>query len=113
MKFRKILVGCLLVSISIQSYAYETKEGKVSQISFNTPAASGRNVIIWLEGVSQMCNIPSNNETGYFNKADSPDTFNAFITAFTMAKASGSTVKVLTKQGAEGCMIDRVDLLNN
>lgn len=113
MKIKQIFIGFLLSVTCLQVYAYETKEGKVSQISFNTPSASGRNVLIWLDGVSQMCNIPVNNETGYFNKAESPDTFSAFVTAFTMAKSSGATVRVLTKPAAEGCMIDRVDVLNN
>ena len=110
---KKLIIMALLSSISLQAFAYETKEGKITNLELNTPSASGRNVIVWLEGVAQMCNISSGNDSGYFNKADSPDTFSAFLSVLLAAKAAGNTVRVLTIPGTEGCRIDRVELLND
>ncbi len=110
---KKVVITLTLFLISFAAFAYETRDGKVSNIQVNTPSASARNVIVWLEGVSQMCSIPSNNDSGYFNKVDSPDTFSAFVSTFLSAKAAGYTVRVLSRQGSEGCQIDRVEILNN
>lgn len=104
-----ILVLALLVSSPL--FAYEAKQGTVSRIQVNSPVTSARNVIVWLSGVSEMCAGISGNDSAYFNKADSPDSFSVFVSTLLAAKAGGQSVLVLTIPGAEGCRIDRVELL--
>jgi hypothetical protein len=101
----------LLASLTVtNSWAYEIKSGLVKKVVVNSPAMSNRNVMVELEGVSAMCSISSNNESGYLNKVDAPDTFSLFVTTLLTAQASGRPVTVLTIQGAEGCRIDQVHL---
>lgn len=76
----------------------------------NSPAMSNRNVMVELEGVTTMCSISSNNESGYFNKADAPDAFSSFVSTLLAAQASGRPVIVFTIPGAEGCRIDQLQL---
>lgn len=103
------LAGLLLPAIAA---AYETKSGLVKKVTVNSPAMSNRNVMVELEGVAVMCAIASNNDSGYFNKADMPDTFGSLVSTLLTAQASGRSVIVLTIPGAEGCRIDQVQLGN-
>lgn len=95
-----ILVLALLVSSPL--FAYEAKQGTVSRIQVNSPSTSSRNVIVWLNGVSEMC-AGISGDSAYFNKADSPDSFSVFVSTLLAAKAGGQSVLVLTIPGAEGC----------
>jgi hypothetical protein len=88
--------------------AYEPKTGVVKRLSMNSPAFSNRNVIVELEGVTSMC--AGGSEQGYFNKADTPDTFAAFIATLLAAQAASRPVLVFTTIGSEGCRIDQIQL---
>ena len=102
-----VLMGLLLSEVAS---AYEVKSGLVKKVTINTPAISNRSVMVELEGVASMCAISSNSESGYFNKADTPDTFSSLVSTLLMAQASGRPVVVFTIPGAEGCRIDQVQL---
>jgi hypothetical protein len=92
--------------------AYETQQGTVDRIEVNAPAASSRNVVVWLNGVSPMCNRATNNTTGYFNRADMPDVFDSMLSVFMTAQSLGKAVTVLVEDGASGCRIDRVQMMH-
>lgn len=92
--------------------AYDVRSGLVHRISVNAPALSNRNVIVELEGVSQMCTLASSAESGYINKADTPDTFAVLMSTLFIAQATGRAVTVFTVPGAEGCRIDQIQLAN-
>lgn len=94
----------------VLAHAYEIKSGLVKKITVNAPMISNRGVIVELDGVSSMCTIGSGGESGYFNKADIPDTFASFVSTLLTAQASGRPVIVFTIVGTEGCRIDQVQL---
>ena len=110
-QLREAVLFATLLIPSIAS-AYEIKSGLVKKVTVNSPAMSNRNVMVELEGVTTMCAISSNNESGYFNKADMPDIFSSFMSTLLAAQASGRPVVVFTTPGAEGCRIDQVQLGN-
>jgi hypothetical protein len=108
----KSLIAAFAFSVmSHSALAYESKSGTLNTVQVSTPAYSKRNVIVTLEGVTPLCNIPSNNDSAYFNRADSTDTFNAMLSTLLLAKASGKPVRLWMIPGVEGCRIDRVDML--
>ena len=105
-----VLLGTLLFSAPL--LAYEIKSGTVKKVIVNSPVMSARSVMVELDGVNPMCAISSNNESGYFNKVDLPDTFGSFVATLLTAQVSGKPVLMFTIPGAEGCRIDQVQLLN-
>ena len=109
----KQVCSCIVIAAVLApalASAYETKSGVVKKITVNSPMVSSRSVIIELEGVSTMCSLGG--DSGYFNKADVPDTFSSFVSTLLTAQASGRPVIVSTIPGAQGCRIDQVQLGN-
>lgn len=88
--------------------AYEQKTGLVKKLSVNSPVFSNRNVILELDGITTMC--AGGSAQGYFNKADTPDTFASFVATLLAAQASNRPVVVFTTTGTEGCRVDQVQL---
>lgn len=109
---KKFLSVALVISMVYSTVAlgYEMKSGLVKRITVNSPVMSNRSVIVELDGVTAMCAISSGYQSGYFNKADTPDTFSSFVSTLLTAQATGRPVIVFTIPGAEGCRIDQVQL---
>jgi len=84
--------------------------GKVERIEINSPSSSKRNVIVRLKNTNQLCSLTTNNSSAYVNKADTPDTYEVFVSTLLTAKTTNSDVQIYTEIGPEGCRIGRVDL---
>ncbi|MEJ0038312.1 MAG: hypothetical protein WDO68_19895 [Gammaproteobacteria bacterium] len=54
---KKFLIAVVAAMTSIPCGAYEIRSGLVSKIIVNAPPMSNRNVMVELEGVTQMCTI--------------------------------------------------------
>lgn len=83
--------------------------GQIKDIEINSSFTSARNIIVELKDASGTLRFCGNSATsGYINKSDNPDTFSAILSILISAKATKSTVTILTADGTEGCRIDRV-----
>lgn len=107
---KQVLV-LFLILFSAEGWSWDAEPiGKVKRFEVHGPTSSRRNVIVELEGVSRMCSLASNYSTAYVNKADTPNTYEVFISTLLAAKTTGSQVQIYTELGPEGCRIGRVDL---
>ncbi|TQV72673.1 hypothetical protein FKG94_18465 [Exilibacterium tricleocarpae] len=111
------ILPILLLSVVFSSVAHganyynQPASGTVKSIVVNSPFPSSRNIIVEIKdssGTLTLCGGSA--DSGYINKSDNPDTFNALLSVLLSAKVTQNTVSVLTADGSEGCRIDRVEL---
>jgi hypothetical protein len=108
-KLFSILIFTLFSNLAIAQEHLVT--GIVKRIEAHTGYSSARNIRVELEGVSEYCGLPSNNDTSYLQASAAPDNFNVFVSLLISSKMSKTPVRLYTHQGSEGCLIHRVDLI--
>ncbi len=117
MYHKKLYAASALMLSSVAygaNYYNQPVSGEVKSIDINSPFTSTRNIIVELKdqsGTLSLCGGSS--DSGYINKSDTPDTYNALLSLLLSAKTTKNPVLVLTADGTEGCRIDRVQLKNS
>ena len=105
-----VLVVSTLTCLNVNAWDNRVT-GYISSFEVHSPSSSKRHVTIALKDNATLCTLPSNNETAYLIKSDSPETFEVFISTLLTAKTADKQVKLYINHGEEGCRIDRVNLL--